>query len=265
MKVFCWLLTIIINSGCVTPNPSVDQEKMTEEYSIEKVWYAGTAEQAFAEAREKNKPLFVYWGAIWCPPCNELKSNVFSRPRFKELMKPFVPVYLDGDSEEAQLWGEKLKASGYPTIIVLSSELKEVTRIDGGIDFKEFTRALESVLKTNRPFDQVIGSALEGQAADADWQTLSFVSWGQIPKFKKVSNEILDLRMTLASKIPERLANEKSALVSKTLTLAAALSDKSETKKKIRRNQKDYLATIFKNPDFLFGVRSSIHLVNTVK
>ena len=34
-------------------------------------------------------------------------------------MSGFVPVYLDGDSEAAQIWGERLKAAGYPTILVL--------------------------------------------------------------------------------------------------------------------------------------------------
>src|SRR6187402_388381 len=24
---------------------------------------------AFATARRENKPLFLYWGADWCPPC----------------------------------------------------------------------------------------------------------------------------------------------------------------------------------------------------
>src|SRR4051812_16569953 len=27
---------------------------------------------AFAVARSENKPVFVYWGAKWCPPCNQV-------------------------------------------------------------------------------------------------------------------------------------------------------------------------------------------------
>ena len=58
-----------------------------------------------------NKPLFLYWGAVWCPPCNQIKKTIFTRREFQEKMKLFLPVYLDGDTKSAQIWGEKLKAS----------------------------------------------------------------------------------------------------------------------------------------------------------
>ena len=44
------------------------------------VWYSGSVESAFAAARAQNKPVFLYWGAKWCPPCHELQATVFSRP-----------------------------------------------------------------------------------------------------------------------------------------------------------------------------------------
>lgn len=38
----------------------------------------------FARARAANKAVFLYWGAVWCPPCNQIKATVlpeyFSRP-----------------------------------------------------------------------------------------------------------------------------------------------------------------------------------------
>ena len=57
---------------------------------------------AFALAKAGNKPLFLYWGAVWCPPCNQVKATIFNRQDFIDRSRHFVPVYLDGDSPGAQ-------------------------------------------------------------------------------------------------------------------------------------------------------------------
>ena len=55
-------------------------------------------EAIFAQARKSNKPVFLYWGAVWCPPCNQIKATVFTRPDFAERSKSFLAVYIDGDT-----------------------------------------------------------------------------------------------------------------------------------------------------------------------
>src|SRR5688572_7657988 len=59
-------------------------------------WFGGSVEEALAAAAAQHKPVFLYWGAEWCPPCHDLKAYVFSRRDFQDKMRQFIPVYLDG-------------------------------------------------------------------------------------------------------------------------------------------------------------------------
>ena len=76
---------------------------------------AGRSSSAFAAARAARKPVLLYWGADWCPPCSRLKATVFRRPEFVERTRQFVAVNLDGDEPGAQRLGEEFGVDGYPT------------------------------------------------------------------------------------------------------------------------------------------------------
>src|SRR2546426_11654475 len=34
-------------------------------------WRKDDVDAAFVAAKTDHKPLFLYWGAVWCPPCNQ--------------------------------------------------------------------------------------------------------------------------------------------------------------------------------------------------
>lgn len=119
-------------------------------------WFAGSVEDAFAEAQAASRPVFLFWGAAWCPYCQQLKSSVFTRRDFIEKSRLFVSVYLDGDEPGAQKWGETLKVSGYPTVLILRPDGTELMRVAGGMDVERYTELLDLALADTRPVSDIL-------------------------------------------------------------------------------------------------------------
>ena len=115
---------------------------------------AGTdseVDRAFAQARSDGKPLLLYWGAAWCPPCNQLKATLFNRQDFIERSRAFVPVYVDGDLPGAQKLGARFKVRGYPTLILFNPSGAEVTRLPGEVDAPKVMEMLQLGMAGGRP------------------------------------------------------------------------------------------------------------------
>ena len=134
---------------------------------------------AFDQARVSNKPLFVYWGAVWCPPCNQVKATIFNQQAFIERTTAFIPVYIDGDSDGAQKWGEQFKVVGYPTMILFKPDGTEITRLPGEVDAERYVQALNLGLNATHPVKQLLASGLQphAQLSLTEWQMLAAYSW----------------------------------------------------------------------------------------
>ena len=167
-------------------------------------WYEGTVEEAFAEAERSAKPLFLYWGAVWCPPCNLMKSTLFQQPDFIATTRDFVAVYLDGDTQRAQVWGEKHDAVGYPTVIVFDSQGKQLTRLPGTLTAESFMAALDDARSDLAPVTELVQVALNSDRAltDAEYRRLAYHSWYQ-DKRTLAPEQYLALFERLAGQAPQ--------------------------------------------------------------
>jgi len=134
----------------------------------------------FAQAKAANKPVFLYWGAVWCPPCNQIKATVFNRADFIERSKLFVPVYLDGDTPGAQKLGTRFKVRGYPTMILFKSDGSELMRIPGEVDAAKYMELLDLGRASNSSIKESLTTALGGVALTPEaWRLLAYYSWDQ--------------------------------------------------------------------------------------
>jgi thioredoxin-related protein len=135
-------------------------------------------ERAFAQAKAEKKPLLLYWGAKWCPPCNQLKATLFNRQDFIEQSRAFVAVNIDGDLPGAQKLGSRFKVRGYPTMILFSPEGSEITRLPGEAEAPQVLKVLQLGMAGGRPVKAVLADAQAGKKLTAnEWRLLGFYSW----------------------------------------------------------------------------------------
>ncbi len=145
-------------------------------------WQAAAADadidHAFARAKADKKPVLLYWGAKWCPPCNQLKATLFNRADFIERSKSFVAVSIDGDAPGAQKLGTRFKVRGYPTLILFNPNGHEITRLPGEADAAQVMSVLQLGMSSGRPVKAVLADAKAGKKLSAnEWRLLGFYGW----------------------------------------------------------------------------------------
>jgi thiol-disulfide isomerase/thioredoxin len=193
-------------------------------------WQTRDVDAAFAAAKADNKPVFLYWGAVWCPPCNQVKATIFNRQDFIERSRFFVPVYIDGDSASAQRLGDRFKVSGYPTMILFKPDGTEITRLPGEVDVDQYMRVLALGMNGARPVNETLAAALSagGDAAALtaeDWRMLAYYSWDTDENRLVADKALAPTLQRLAQACPAGQADTATRLRLRALVAAATAKD----------------------------------------
>jgi len=128
-------------------------------HAADDLWLTDLA-KAQAKAKAEQKLILMdFNGSDWCPPCKALRKNVLSTQEFIDYAKRNL-VLVDVDfphtfeqpaelKKANQALGEKYGVEGLPTVIVLSSEGKQLKKDMGysGAGTKEFIAGLEKLKK----------------------------------------------------------------------------------------------------------------------
>ncbi|MEP6942018.1 MAG: thioredoxin family protein [Betaproteobacteria bacterium] len=234
---------VVVSRAIAAPAPDASASQAAEGIA----WREGDVDGAFAAARAANKPVFLYWGAVWCPPCNQVKATIFNRQDFIDRSRFFVPVYLDGDSKSAQKLGERFKVVGYPTMILFTPDGREITRLPGEVDADQYMRVLAMGMGGARPVKDTLAAALApgGKLSAEEWRMLAYYPWyvdeQQVVPKAKLNSTLAQL----AGACPADQRETAARLRLKALTAAAA---ERNVKPRDDRNAVAALSTLLANP-----------------
>lgn len=223
-------------------------------------------DKAFALGRQSGRPVFLYWGAIWCPPCNQVKATLFSRPDFVERSRAFVPVYVDGDKPGAQKIAARFKVQGYPTMILFKPDGTEVTRLPGEVGAQRYLLALTAGLNAKVPVKNLVRQALGKQTLTSEqWRLLAFYSWDTDEQQILTAAELPQRLYELASSVPAELAPERDRLALKALAASAGAGTATNAQSTTARPTRPLVDRLLADPgsvrqmaDLLVGYAKSI-------
>lgn len=85
-------------------------------------FFDGSWEEALAEAKKQNKPIFLDVYATWCGPCKALSSRTFPDATAGEYFNEnFINVRLDGEKGDGIKVKQELRVHSYPSLFILNS------------------------------------------------------------------------------------------------------------------------------------------------
>jgi thiol:disulfide interchange protein DsbD len=97
----------------------------------ESLWMQQDFEGALARARSEHKLVLVDTYAEWCAQCKELDEKTWPEPRLREwIQRSAVAIRIDADKVRPDI-ATRFRISGFPTVLLLDEEGRELKRFVG--------------------------------------------------------------------------------------------------------------------------------------
>ena len=111
------------------PDDNVREERPKPRTELPVTW-GNELTAALAKAKSSNRIVLIDFEATWCGPCHTMDQWVWNDVAVAQLISSdYVAIKVDADLQKALV--NRLKITGYPTMMVMDADGKEVRRVDG--------------------------------------------------------------------------------------------------------------------------------------
>src|SRR3990170_7603305 len=140
------VLVLIIAFAYVTYNISLSQFTLSDKNNsyLGGMTWSRSMDKAFQVAQQDNKPIAVYFWAIWCQYCARFQSDTLGNPQVKKILEEdyvLVAMDLDIDRDVASKYG----VSYPPYVLFLDGNDTVINRIAGAVGPETFLPVVTQV------------------------------------------------------------------------------------------------------------------------
>jgi protein disulfide-isomerase len=129
---------LCLAAGCSRGEPPGGRMEWVETYA-----------EGLLQASLTGKPAMLVFGAVWCPPCRELKQHVFTDRRVAEASKEMINIYIDVDQDRRTAAAYRVRA--IPAVFFLSPSGEVIDAFKGEPTARNFARQMAAVAQRYKP------------------------------------------------------------------------------------------------------------------
>lgn len=150
-SIACLALLLAPSLACSVEPGSSHTSSATSSGSGHVGWFDGGFDDGLQQARASSKLVFIDFFTTWCPPCKKLDKETFPDPAVKAELSKMVALKIDAESPAGRAPAERYRVTGYPTMLVVDGDGREIGRIVGFKPPAELAQKLEEIRGRVKP------------------------------------------------------------------------------------------------------------------